>query len=183
MDDIDELEPLADCPVAERDAVVDALEIAGVDTPIESLLADQGPMLGDGTRWHAVGLVCTGAYVGAEDDASFPELRIDVVVADFGDSDGFLDYLAAVHPDLDVGDELPVPALGSGTIGECAHVDRTEQCAEYWEQDGFVIGVQIADRVFIDRPTASAVLGALVPSIVESLAAEPTIVAELARAG
>lgn len=54
-------------------------------------------------------------------------------------------------------------------------MDRTEQCAEYWEQGGFVVGVQIADRVFIDRPTSSAVLGELVPMIVESLAAEPAV--------
>lgn len=175
MGQISDLEPLDDCPVAERDAVVDALETAGVDTPIESLLAEQGPMLTNGTTWHATGLVCTGVYVGADDDPSFPELRISVVVADFGDTDGYLGYLADVHPDLDVGDELPIPALGAGTVGECARVDRTEQCAEYWEQDGFVVGVAIADRVFIDRPTASATLAALVPAIVESLAAEPPV--------
>ena len=175
MDQIDELEPLEDCAVAERDAVVDALETAGVDTPIESLLAEQGPSLTNGTTWQAVGLVCTGIYVGAEDDESFPELSISVVVADFGDTETFRAFVDDVHPGIDAGDVHATPTIGGGTIGECAHVDRTERCAEYWEQDGFVIGVQIADRVFIDRPTSSAVLGEIVPSIVEALAAEPLV--------
>ena len=172
VEQISELEPLGDCPVVERDAVVEALETAGVDTPIESLLAEQGPSLTNGTTWHAVGLVCTGSYIGVEDDESFPELRISVVVANFGDTDTFRTFLDDAHPGIDVDDALATPTIGGGSIGECAHVDRTEQCAEYWEQGGFLVGVRIADRVFIDRPTSSAVLVALVPLIVESLAAE-----------
>jgi hypothetical protein len=175
MEQISELEPLGDCPVVERDAVVEALETAGVDTPIGSLLAEQGPSLTNGSTWHAVGLVCTGAYIGVEDDESFPELRISVVVANFGDTDTFRTFLDDAHPGIDVDDALATPTIGGGTIGECAHVDRTEQCAEYWEQGGFVVGVRIADRVFIDRPTSSAVVGAVVPMIVESLAAEPVV--------
>ena len=174
MEQISDLEPLDDCPVSERDAVIDALETAGVDAPIESLLGEQGPSLTNGTTWHAVGLVCTGRFVGAEDDESFPELRISVVVADFGDTETFRAFLDDAHPGID-DEALATPTIGGGTIGGCAHVDRTEQCAEFWEQSGFVVGVEIADRVFVDRPTASAVLVALVPSIVASLAAEPVV--------
>jgi hypothetical protein len=175
MDQIDELEPLGDCPIAERDAVIDALETSGVDAPMEALLAEQGPSLTNGTTWHAVGLVCSGTYVGVENDESFPEVRISVVVADFGDTETFQAFLGDVHPDIDVAASLPTPTIGGGTIGECADVDRTDQCAEYWEQDGFVVGVQLVDRVFMDRPTSSAVLVDLVPDIVESLAAEPPV--------
>jgi len=66
-------------------------------------------------------------------------------------------------------DPLPTPAIGGATRGECADVDRTDQCVEFWEQDGFVVGVLLADRVFVDRPTASAVLNELVPAVVTSL--------------
>ena len=96
------------------------------------------------------------------------------MVADFGDTEAFRAFLDDAHPGID-DEALATPTIGGGTIGACAHVDRTEQCAEFWEQSGFVVGVEIADRVFVDRPTASAVLVALVPTIVASLAAEPVV--------
>lgn len=175
MDPIEELAPLGECPVVERDEVIAALRTAGVDAPLESMLAEQGPSLGDGRAWQASGIVCSGSYVGFEGDPSFPELRIEVMVADFGDTAEFHAFVADAHPGLAVDDPLNVTSLAGGTIGRCEHVDLTERCAEFWEQDGFVLGVLAADRVYVDRPTVSAMLGELAPVIVASLAAEPPV--------
>lgn len=62
------------------------------------------------------------------------------------------------------------PHFAGATRGECAEIDRTDRCVEFWEQDGFVVGVLLADRVWMDRPTASAVLAEVVPAVVTSLA-------------
>jgi len=169
MESIDEFEPLPECPAVDRDAVVAALETAGIDSPIATFDREDGPTLGDGTTWTGSGVVCTGSYVGSDGDESFPETTVDLVVAVVGDEEAFTAYVEAAAPGISTAEPLPTPTIGGGTFGQCEHRDRTEQCVEYWVQDGLAIGIHITDQLAVDRPTASAVLVALVPDVVDML--------------
>ena len=163
-------EPLSECPVVDRSTMNGALETAGVDAPLGEWSLEIGPVDTGGPTWNDRGMTCSGSYVGAEQDESFPELRASLIVVDLGESAAFEQFLADAYPGAT--ELLPTPALGGATRGECVDVDLTDQCVEFWEQDGFVVGVLLADRVFIDRPTASAILNELVPEVVETLASD-----------
>ncbi len=163
-------EPLTECPVVGRSVMNGALETAGVDTPLADWRVEIGPVDTGGPTWNEHGITCTGAYVGAERDESIPELRASLIVVDLGDSAAFEQFLVDVYPGAT--DPMPTPAIGGATRGECADIDRTDRCVEFWEHDGFVVGVLLADRVFMDRPTASAVLNELVPAVVTSLTSD-----------
>ena len=167
--------PLGPCPLVDRATVNGELADAGIDAP-----------LGDWTRLaYADGphtdvlLACEGTYIGVDEDPSFPELRFDVVAIDLGDAATaervLRDEFAAT------GEPLRITDLDGGTIGECGDEDLAVRCAEWWQHDGFVVGVEIVDRVFVDRPTASTVLGGVVPAIVSTLGAAASDIADPLR--
>lgn len=163
-------EPLDDCSLVDRATVNSALETAGVDAPLGQWGLQIGPIDIGGLSPNSRGITCIGANVGPDRDTSFPELRASLVVVDLGDSVEFEQLLA--DADADAGDPLPTPSIGGATRGACADIDLTDRCVEFWEQEGFVVGVILADRLFMDRPTASAVLTELVPAVVASLAGD-----------
>jgi len=166
--DTDPNEPLIDCALVSRDAADDALATAGVDAPLGEWSQMIGPIDTGAGRLPGRGLTCAGSYVGAERDETFPELRVELVVIDTVDTTTFREFLDVAYPAATA--PLASPTIGGATVGECANVDRTNRCAEFWESDGLVVGVVLADRVFMDRPAASAVLVELVPVVLESLA-------------
>lgn len=163
-------EPLRGCALIGREAADAAFAAGGVDAPLAAWLQRVGPWPG-GADVRAV--TCAGSYVGAEDDPSFPELTAALLVADFGDAAAF----ARAVPEAD-GPPRPAPGLGGSTVGRCAEVDLTHQCQEYWASGGLVVGLWVADRVFVDRPTMSAVLAGLVPTVLATLAGRATDVAD-----
>ena len=164
--------PLGPCPLVDRATVNGELADAGIDAPLGDWTRLAYP---DGPHTDVL-LACEGTYIGVDEDPSFPELRFDVVVIDLGDAataDGVL------HDELEAtGEPLRITDLDGGTIGECGDEDRAVRCAEWWQHDGFVVGVEIVDRVFVDRPTASTVLGGVVPAIVSTLGAAATDIAD-----
>jgi hypothetical protein len=172
LDQVGELEPLSECPIADRTAVTDALETAGIDSPLATFDRIDGPSLG-GRGWTASGVVCLGAYVGVERDESFPETQVALTVAELGGPGDVDRFLGDLQPGVAGSDAVPTPTIGGATVGACRHIDLHTQCDEYWIRDTFVIGVRIDDRVFVDRPSASAALAALIPDVVATLAAVP----------
>lgn len=165
-------EPLDDCSLVDRATVNSALATAGVDAPLGQWDLEIGPIDIGGRSPNARGITCTGVNVGPDRDESFPELSASLIVVDLGNSVELEQLLA--DTEADAGDPLPTPSIGGATRGTCADVDLTDRCVELWEQEGFVVGVMLADRVFMDRPTASAVLTELVPVVVASLAGDPS---------
>ena len=155
--------PLGPCPLVDRATVNGELADAGIDAPLGDWTRLAYP---DGPHTDVL-LACEGTYIGVDEDPSFPELRFDVVAIDLGDA---ATAAGVLHDELEAtGEPLRITDLEGGTIGECGDEDLAIRCAEWWQHDGFVVGVEIVDRVFVDRPTASTVLGGLVPAIVSTL--------------
>jgi len=160
--------PLERCVLAD-DATVDAaLATSGSDTP----LAGWGQWIGPITptaQWPQRAIVCGGQYVGTG-EADFPETSLNLAVVDFGDADTLASYAAEY---LGVAaDEEPLPAATAGgtTTGRCAQRDRAYDCYEVWSDGGgLAVMVHVTDRTYFDRPSASAVLDALVPAVLAAL--------------
>ena len=170
---VGDFEPLSECPVVHRDAVIAALESAGIDSPLATFDRVDGPTLHT-DRWSIPGVVCSGAYIGTEGDESFPETLITLTVAEFDNEAQTTSFLSSrAGGGIESSPSLPTPVIGGGTFGNCREIDLHTQCFEYWTRDGFMIAVQIDDRVAVDRPTASAVLIRLIPAVVGQLAAVP----------
>jgi hypothetical protein len=167
-------EPLPPCSMLQRDELVEALADAGVDAPVASWGEHVGPLTGTPAR----ALSCAGAYVGVGDDPTFPELTARVLVADLGTSGAFEGYVAEQYPAAARSGPAPSPGLGGSLFGACARVDLTDRCVELWTRDGFFVAVEIADRIHLDRTTTQAVLAAIIPPVVERLAAGATDIAD-----
>ncbi|WP_116999858.1 hypothetical protein [Desertimonas flava] len=170
--------PLEPCVLADVAAVDAALETSGADTP----LSDWGQWIGPLTpldEWPQRGIVCTGSYVGAAGDASFPELNLALAVADFGD-DATLGTYFSDHLGISPDEEpIAAPAAGGETIGRCVQRDRVYDCYEAWtDGSGFVVAVHIEDQTFFDRQSASVVVDELVPSVLDALGSGATQVGD-----
>ncbi len=170
--------PLETCALADVATVDAALETSGADAP----LGDWGQWVGPLTpldEWPQRGIVCTGSYVGAAGDLSFPELTLALAVADFGDDETLGTYYS---DHLEIGpDEEPIaaPAAGGETIGRCVQRDRVYDCYEAWtDGSGFVVAVHIEDQTFFDRQSASVVVDELVPSVLDALGSGATQVGD-----
>jgi hypothetical protein len=163
--------PSPECTLlVDRPTVDAAFATAGVDVSFGSW----SQFIGTVPPERAVRAIsCSGSYVGAEDDSSFPELTAILVAADFGDTASF----ARNVPEA-TGKPQPTPTLGGSTVGECEDVDLTHQCREWWESGGLAVGLWVVDRIFIDRPTMSAVLIELVPPVLAKLAGRATDIAD-----
>ena len=139
------------CPLVDRAQVDASFDAAGVDVPLDEWLLE---VRDDG------GITCAGSHVGFEDDPSFPQLDVEMVVVN-GPPNG-VDELT--------GDAVTVTDLQGGTIGSCESDRFVTICEERWQRDGFQVRLLVTDRVYFDRVTASTVLGDLVPVIVSNLA-------------
>ena len=139
------------CPLVDSARVDASLEAAGVDVPLDEWLLE--------VRDDS-GITCAGSHIGFEDDPSFPQLDVELVVID-GPPNGV---------DEPASEAVTVTDLQGGTIGTCESDRFVTICEESWQQDGFQVRLLVADRVYFDRVTASTVLGDLVPVIVSNLA-------------
>jgi hypothetical protein len=168
--------PLGPCPLVDAETVDDELAAAGVDAPLAGWSRRPQPV----GPYADVIVACEGVHVGVDEDAAFPELRLDVVAMDLGDA---ATAEAALRDELGAaGAPLLITGRDGGTIGACANEDRAVRCSEWWHHDALVFGVEIVDRVYVDRPTASTLLGGIVPAVVATLAASATDVADPLRA-
>ena len=158
-------EPRAACSLAGVETFNTALDTAGIDAPLAAFEQQIAPLDGGEAR----SLSCSGTFVGATGDPSFPELAATLFVADVGRAAGFDAYVDAAVAAAADAQPLTAPAAGGETVGACADVDRTTRCIELWHDDGLLVGIVLADRVSMDRPTASAVLDQLVPTVIVSL--------------
>ena len=158
MSDVAPAEVVA-CPLIDSSGVDASFEAAGVDAPLDEWLFE----VRDGG-----GITCAGSHIGFEDDPSFPQLDVELSVANGPAND----------VDVPASEAVTVTDLPGGTIGTCESDRFVTICEERWQQDGFQVRLLVTDRVFFDRVTASTVLGDLVPMIVANLAGGATDVAD-----
>lgn len=170
--DTDPMADLVPCRLMPADDLGTALAAEGVDTPIQRWSEQFGPYA------ERRALTCEGDYVGTGDPA-FPELRIELVVVDFGKgaSDVAFDHVNELLADVALGDERE-SVVGGTSVGACDEIDQTDTCIEFWTNDGFTIGLTIADRVTIDRTTTVNVLDRLVPDVLTMLAGNAELVGD-----
>jgi hypothetical protein len=157
MSDVAPAEVVA-CPLIDSNDVDASFDSAGVDAPLDEWLLEVH---------DTDGITCVGSHVGFEDDPSFPQLDVELTVAN-----------KPANDDVPTGEAITVTDLPGGTIGTCESDRIVTICEEHWQQDGFVVRLHVSDRVFFDRVTASTVLGDLVPTIVANLAGGATDIAD-----
>jgi hypothetical protein len=161
--------PLSACALADSEVVDAALATAGVDASLGGWGQWIGPVAPI-EQFRQRGVVCEGAYVGATGDPSFPEVMLALATVDFGDRATFDAYLADYLGVPTEDETLPATVSGGTTSGRCAERDRVHDCYEVWtDGSGFAVMLHVQDRIYFDRPTASAVLDQLVPVVLSSL--------------